>query len=62
MLITKVEASQFSKPHLETEEQLHCFIMSIVKLTSIPQQVADSKKMIKKERNGEKLHTRSKMK
>ena len=49
---TKAEATHSTKLHLGTQEQLHCFIINIVKFTSIPQQVVDStKKNKEKERN-----------
>ena len=38
------EATHPQKLHLGAQEQLHCFILRIDKLTSIPQQVVESTK------------------
>ena len=45
------------KLHLGTLEQLHCFILSIGKLISIPQQVIELTKDFKKRKKIERIET-----
>ena len=58
----ETEATHLSRLHLGALEQLHCFNVSIEKLTSMSQQVAASTKKKERERNRKKRHTCSQMK
>ena len=62
-LLNEAIATHPLKLHLGTYKQLHCFLLSIAKLTSIPQQVIElTKKLRKKKKNRKKRNTRNKIK